>query len=74
MPQHLWLFADRTSTATTGANQIRLYFSAFAGILSTTLRRAGLQGTELANARFDTVRARLIKLAIAWGAASARDR
>ena len=28
--------------------------------------------SELANARFDTVRARLIKLAVAWGAASAR--
>ena len=45
------------------ANQLRLYFSAFAGILLTILRRAGLQGTELANARFDTIRARLIKLA-----------
>ena len=27
------------------------------------LRRAGLQGTELATARFDTIRARLIMLA-----------
>ena len=61
--QQLWLFADRTSTATMRANQLRLYFSAFAGILLTILRRAGLQGTELANARFDTIRARLIKLA-----------
>ncbi len=61
--QQLWLFADRTSTATMRANQIRLYFSAFAGILLTILRRVGLQGTELANARFDTIRARLIKLA-----------
>ena len=33
--------------------------SAFAGILMTILRRAGLQGTELATARFDTIRARL---------------
>jgi hypothetical protein len=61
--QQLWLFADRTSTATMRANQLRLYFAAFAGILLTILRRAGLQGTELANARFDTIRARLIKLA-----------
>ena len=61
--QQLWLFADRTSTATMRANQLRLYFSAFAGILLTILRRAGLQGTELATARFDTIRARLIKLA-----------
>ena len=29
----------------------------------TILRRAGLQGTALANARFDTIRSRLIKLA-----------
>ena len=61
--QQLWLFADRTSTATMRANQLRLYFSAFAGVLLTILRRAGLQGTELASARFDTIRARLIKLA-----------
>ena len=61
--QQLWLFADRTSTATMRANQVRVYFSAFAGILMTILRRAGLQGTELATARFDTIRARLIKLA-----------
>ena len=55
--QQLWLFADRTSTATMRANQLRVYFSAFAGILMTVLRRAGLQGTELATARFDTIRA-----------------
>ena len=59
--QQLWLFADRTSAATMRANQVRLYFSAFAGILLTILRRAGLQGTVLANARFDTIRSRLIK-------------
>ena len=61
--QQLWLFADRTSAATMRANQLRVYFSAFAGILMTILRRAGLHGTELAEARFDTIRARLIKLA-----------
>ncbi len=31
--QQLDLFADRTSTATMRANQLRLYFSVFAGIL-----------------------------------------
>ena len=61
--QQLWLFADRTSAATMRANQLRLYFSAFAGILMTILRRAGLKGTALAAARFDTIRSRLIKLA-----------
>ena len=44
--QQLWLFADRTSAATMRANQLRLYFSAFAGILMTILRRAGLQGNR----------------------------
>ena len=57
--QQLWLFADRTSAATMRANQLRLYFSAFAGILMTILRRAGLKGTALAAARFDTIRSRL---------------
>ena len=45
--QQLWLFADRTSAATMRANQLRLYFAAFAGILLTILRRAGLQGPSL---------------------------
>ena len=61
--QQLWLFADRTSSATMRANQLRLYFSAFAGILVTILRRVGLQGTDLATARVDTIRSRLLKLA-----------
>ncbi len=61
--QQLWLFADRTSSATMRANQLRLYFSAFAGILVTILRRVGLRGTDLATARIDTIRSRLLKLA-----------
>ena len=61
--QQLWLFADRTSSATMRANQLRLYFSTFAGILMTILRRVGLKGTDLSKARFDTIRSRLLKLA-----------
>ena len=61
--QQLWLFADRTSSALLPANQLRLYFSAFAGILLGILRRVGLQGTDLARARIDTFRSRLLKLA-----------
>ena len=61
--QQLWLFADRTSTATLRANQLRLYFSAFAGNLLTTLRLFGLKGTDLSRARVDTIRSRLLKLA-----------
>ena len=41
----LWLFADRISTATMRANQLRLTFATFAGVLITLLRRVGLQGT-----------------------------
>ena len=61
--QQLWLFADRTSSAKMPANQLRLHFSAFAGILLGILHRVGLRGTELASARIDTVRSRLLKLA-----------
>ena len=41
--QQLDLFADRTSTKTMRANQIRLYFSSFANVLVCALRRLGLQ-------------------------------
>ena len=61
--QQLWLFADRTSSATMRANQLRLHISAFAGILVSILRRVGLRGTDLAGARIDTIRSRLLKLA-----------
>ena len=61
--QQLWLFADRTSSATMRANQLRLYFSTFAGILMTILRRVGLRGIDPANARVDTIRSRLLTLA-----------
>jgi hypothetical protein len=56
------LFADRTSTHTLLANQIRLYFSSFAYILLCALRRLGLQETELAKAQCGTIRTRLLKL------------
>jgi hypothetical protein len=60
--QQLGLFADRTSTAWMRSNQLRLYFSSFAYILMQTLRRLGLQGTELAQAQCDTIRLRLFKI------------
>ena len=44
-------------------SQLRLTFSAFAGALFTLLRQVGLQGTALARARADTIRARLLKVA-----------
>ena len=61
--QQLYLFADRTSTATIWANQLRLYFSAVAGILPQTVRSVGLAGTALFRAQYGTIRARLLKVA-----------
>ena len=60
--QQLYLFADRTSTATMRANQLRLWFSSVAYTLLTALRRLGLKGTELAQAQCHTIRLRLLKL------------
>ena len=60
--QQLDLFADRTSTTKLWSNQIRLYWSAFAYILLQTLRRLGLQGTEMAHAQCGTIRLRLLKI------------
>jgi Transposase DDE domain group 1 len=60
--QQLGLFADRTSTATMRANQLRLYFSSFAYMLMHALRRLGLKGTDLANAQCATIRLKLLKI------------
>lgn len=60
--QQLALFADRTSTATLRANQLRLYFSSIAYTLLVGLRRLGLAGTEMARAQCDTIRLKLLKI------------
>lgn len=60
--QQLGLFADRTSTSWMRSNQLRLYFSSFAYILMHTLRRVGLEGTELAKAQCNTIRLKLFKI------------
>ena len=60
--QQLCLFADRTSCATMRANELRLWFSSVAYVLMTALQRLGLQDTELANARCDTIRLKLLKI------------
>lgn len=60
--QQLGLFADRTSTATMRANQLRLYFSSFAYVLMHGLRRLGLAGTAHANAQSTTIRVKLLKI------------
>ena len=61
--QQLGLFADRTSTATMRANQLRLYFSSVAYVLMNELRRVGLEGTEMQDAQVGTIRVRLLKCA-----------
>jgi len=60
--QQLGLFADRTSSATLKANQLRLYFASFAYVLMHGLRRLGLAGTAYARAQCATVRLKLLKI------------
>jgi len=60
--QQLGLFADRTSTATMRANQLRLWIASVAYVLVHELRRVGLRGTALARAQVTTIRTRLLKL------------
>lgn len=60
--QQMCLFADRTSCATMRANQLRLWLSSAAYTLLMALRQFGLQGTEMATARCDTIRLKLLKV------------
>src|SRR5208283_5282971 len=56
------LFADRTSTATMRANQLRLWFASMAYVLLSALRRIGLAHTQFADATCGTIRLKLLKL------------
>ena len=56
------LFADRVSSETMRANQMRMYFSAMAYVLVCGLRRLGLKNTELEKAQAATIRTRLLKI------------
>ena len=56
------LFADRTSTATLRANQLRLWFASFAYVLVCALRRIGLRNTRFATATCGTIRLKLLKI------------
>lgn len=60
--QQMCLFADRTSTHFEASNQVRLWFSSVAYTLLDELRRLGLKGTELAKARCDTIRNKVLKI------------
>jgi hypothetical protein len=56
------LFADRLSTATFRANQLRLWLASSAYVLMHALRRIGLAGTALARACANTIRLKLLKI------------
>jgi len=60
--QQLDLFADRTSAHTMRANQLRLWFSAFAYTLVKATQRMALKNTRLAKASCGTIRLKLFKL------------
>ena len=60
--QQLDLFADRTSSQTMRANQLRLWFSSIAYMLIAHLRRVGLRGTKMARAQAGTIRNKLFKI------------
>src|ERR1700678_2758029 len=57
------LFADRTSTATLCANQLRLWLASFAYVLLCAVRRIGLAHPQFAEATCGTIRLKLLKLA-----------
>jgi hypothetical protein len=57
------LFADRTSTATMRANQLRLWFASMAYVLLEALRRIGLKATKLGDATCGSIRLKLLKIA-----------
>ena len=56
------LYADRTSTATMRANQLRLWFASMAYVLLCALRRIGLHHTHFAKATCGTIRLKLLKV------------
>ena len=60
--QQLCLFADRTSCSKWLPNQLRVLLSALAYTLINIIRRKALAGTDLARARCDTIRLKLLKI------------
>jgi hypothetical protein len=56
------LWADRASSATMAANQLRLWFAGIAYILVNAMRRIALRDTQFADAAVATIRLKLLKL------------
>jgi hypothetical protein len=60
--QQLYLFADRISSATMAANQLRLWFSSLAYVILNELRCVGLRGTRMAQVTCASIRLKLLKI------------
>ena len=60
--EQLSLFADRMSTETLRANQLRLHLSTLAYVMMAALRRLGLKGTSWERAQTETIRRVLLKI------------
>jgi len=56
------LYADRTSTTTMRANQLRLWIASMAYVLLCALRRIALHHTPFADASCGTIRLKLLKI------------
>ena len=56
------LYADRTSTATMRANQLRLWLASMSYLLLCAVRRIGLHHTPFAKASCGTIRLKLLKI------------
>lgn len=60
--QQLYLFADRTSTATMRANQLRLWFSCTAYLILNEIRNVGLKKTKFKKYQCDNIRLKILKI------------
>jgi hypothetical protein len=58
-----FLKSSRTSCTSVHANQFRLYLHSAAYVIMHAFRETALRGTELANATFETIRLRVLKVA-----------
>jgi hypothetical protein len=56
------LWADRASSATMAANQLRLWFASISYVLINAMRRIALRKTQFADAAAATIRLKLLKL------------
>jgi hypothetical protein len=56
------LYADRTSTATMTANQLRLWYASMAYVLLCAFRRIGLNQTKYSDATCGTLRLKFLKI------------